>query len=176
MRYRGRCWREWRYRGRNLLEWSVKDKEYSFRGWNLEDVAGDSLTTLCQMCMLFLYNKRTQSSLLEAPRQPLFLWPFDSNLTTTNCSYHPRTSRFQNPPRGSRHTSVRPVRSRPFPDADEEDFALLRLQCRHCVPLLPRASSTPPTTAWTFPPHPTPHPWPVPPPTPASRFFDAKYQ
>jgi hypothetical protein len=43
MKFRGRCWRRWRYREQNLLERIVNDKEYSFRGSNLEDVAGDSL-------------------------------------------------------------------------------------------------------------------------------------
>jgi hypothetical protein len=36
-------WRHRIYRGQNLLECSVKYKEYSFRGRNLGDVAGDSL-------------------------------------------------------------------------------------------------------------------------------------
>jgi hypothetical protein len=43
MEFRGRCWRRRIYRGQNLLECSVKDKEYSFRGRNLGDAAGDSL-------------------------------------------------------------------------------------------------------------------------------------
>jgi hypothetical protein len=34
-----------RYRGQNLLECVVKDREYSFRGWNLKNVVGDSLTS-----------------------------------------------------------------------------------------------------------------------------------
>jgi hypothetical protein len=46
MKFRGRCWRLRRYRGRNLLECAVKDREYSFRGWNLGDVVGDSLSSL----------------------------------------------------------------------------------------------------------------------------------
>jgi hypothetical protein len=32
-----------RYRGQKFLECPVKDREYSFRGWNLGYVAGDSL-------------------------------------------------------------------------------------------------------------------------------------
>jgi hypothetical protein len=44
MEFRGRCWRRRIYRGQNLLECSVKDREYSFRGRNLGDAAGDSLT------------------------------------------------------------------------------------------------------------------------------------
>ena len=43
--FRGRCWRLRRYRGQNLLECVVKDTEYSFRGWNLGDAAGDSLSS-----------------------------------------------------------------------------------------------------------------------------------
>jgi hypothetical protein len=35
-----------RYREQKILECAVKDREYSFRGWNLGDVAGGSLTTL----------------------------------------------------------------------------------------------------------------------------------
>jgi hypothetical protein len=42
MKFRGRCWRWWRYR-EHLLERTVKDREYSFRGLNLEDVAEDSI-------------------------------------------------------------------------------------------------------------------------------------
>jgi hypothetical protein len=45
MEFRGRCWRWKRYRGQNILEGAVKDMEYSFRGQNLEDIAGDSLTS-----------------------------------------------------------------------------------------------------------------------------------
>jgi hypothetical protein len=33
-----------RYRGHNLLECAVKDKKYSFRGWNLGNVAGDNFS------------------------------------------------------------------------------------------------------------------------------------
>jgi hypothetical protein len=46
MKFRGRCWRLRRYRGHNFLECAVKDREYSFRGWNLGDAAGDSLIGL----------------------------------------------------------------------------------------------------------------------------------
>jgi hypothetical protein len=46
MEFRGRCWRRRIYRGQNLLECSVKDREYSFRGRNLGDAAGDSLMGL----------------------------------------------------------------------------------------------------------------------------------
>jgi hypothetical protein len=42
-KFRERCWRWRRYRGLNLLEDAVKDKEYGFREWNLEDVARDNL-------------------------------------------------------------------------------------------------------------------------------------
>jgi hypothetical protein len=65
------------------------------------------------------------------PRQLNFFRSLDRQ-STASILPEAETSRFQNPPRGSRHTSVRrdrPLRSRPFPD-----FALLRLQCRHCVP------------------------------------------
>jgi hypothetical protein len=40
MRFRERCWREIRYRGENLVENSVNE---GCRGWDLEDIAGDSL-------------------------------------------------------------------------------------------------------------------------------------
>jgi hypothetical protein len=38
------CWRWRKYRGPNLLEGNVNDRKYSFREWNLEYVAGDSLS------------------------------------------------------------------------------------------------------------------------------------
>jgi hypothetical protein len=44
MKFRGHCWRWRKYREPNLLESAVKDREYSFRGRNLGDVAGDSLS------------------------------------------------------------------------------------------------------------------------------------
>lgn len=45
MNFRGRCWSRWRYRGWNPLECSVKEIGYFFRGWILEVVAGDSITS-----------------------------------------------------------------------------------------------------------------------------------
>jgi hypothetical protein len=47
--FRGRCWRHRRYRGQNLLECPVKYREYSFRGRNLGDAAGDSLKLHCSI-------------------------------------------------------------------------------------------------------------------------------
>jgi hypothetical protein len=44
MKFRGHCWRWRKYRGHNILESTVNDKEYSFRGRNLEDVTRDSLS------------------------------------------------------------------------------------------------------------------------------------
>jgi hypothetical protein len=46
MKFRGHCWRWRKYREQNFLESAVKDREYSFRGQNLGDVAGDSLFVL----------------------------------------------------------------------------------------------------------------------------------
>jgi hypothetical protein len=49
MKFRGRCWRLRRYRGQNLLECAVKYREYFFRGYNLENTAGDSLKRLTRV-------------------------------------------------------------------------------------------------------------------------------
>jgi hypothetical protein len=57
MKFRGRCWNRRAYRGQNILECAVKYTEYSFRGWNLENVAGDSL----------MLKYKSPSSLLPLP-------------------------------------------------------------------------------------------------------------
>jgi hypothetical protein len=76
MEFRGRCWRRRIYRGQNLLECSVKDKEYSFRGRNLGDAAGDSLSASGQsplgMCvsnggLTWKYQQNTRFSV--SPRK-----------------------------------------------------------------------------------------------------------
>jgi hypothetical protein len=49
MKFREYYWRWKKYREQNLLESVVKDREYFFRGRNLRDVAGDSLTYWLQI-------------------------------------------------------------------------------------------------------------------------------
>jgi hypothetical protein len=66
MEFRGRCWRRRIYRGQNLLECSVKDREYSFRGRNLGDAAGDSLIQYA----LTITNSPSPTH----ARQPLARW------------------------------------------------------------------------------------------------------
>jgi hypothetical protein len=70
MKFRGYCWRWRRYRVQNLLESAVKNREYSFRGWNLGDVAGDSLRP--RLCGCALTHCALRASVF--PIAPLGFW------------------------------------------------------------------------------------------------------
>jgi hypothetical protein len=63
-KFRGRCWRSRRYREQKFLECAVKAREYSFRGRNLEDVAGDILSYGIVNCKI-----RSSPGLLESSRK-----------------------------------------------------------------------------------------------------------